>query len=103
MVRADAIRMVALLPQSCFHHPTRPGHALCMSCRQVVCQECASTWDGINYCKPCLAKRRAAPTGPSRWSRIAQACVLLMAWVALGALAAHFMAWSLAVVATWLS
>jgi len=43
---------------SCAHHPDRPGHALCMSCRKVVCQECATEWDGINYCAACLAARR---------------------------------------------
>jgi B-box zinc finger len=49
----------------CAHHPDRPGHALCMSCRKVVCQECATEWDGINYCVVCLAARRGAARAPS--------------------------------------
>lgn len=29
-----------------------------MSCREVVCAECATEWDGINYCVACLGQRR---------------------------------------------
>jgi Ca2+/Na+ antiporter len=29
-----------------------------MACRRVVCGECATEWDGINYCAACLAARR---------------------------------------------
>jgi hypothetical protein len=36
-----------------------------MSCRRVVCQECATEWDGINYCAACLAVRRGAARGGS--------------------------------------
>ena len=36
-----------------------------MSCRKVVCQECATEWDGINYCSACLAVRRGAARGGS--------------------------------------
>ncbi len=42
----------------CVNHPERPGHAICMKCRSVVCQECATQWDGINYCVGCLAELR---------------------------------------------
>ena len=49
----------------CANHQGRPGHALCMSCRKVVCQECATEWDGINYCVACLAARRGASRGES--------------------------------------
>jgi hypothetical protein len=31
-----------------------------MECRKVVCAECATDWDGINYCASCLARRRSA-------------------------------------------
>jgi hypothetical protein len=51
--------------RSCAHHPDRTGHALCMACRKVLCQECATEWDGINYCAACLVQVRAAVTGPS--------------------------------------
>ena len=46
--------------QHCANHPDRFGHALCMNCRKTVCQECATEWDGINYCVRCLAGRRRA-------------------------------------------
>jgi len=49
-----------MLPRSsCAFHPERPGHAACVACRTVVCQECATAYDGIYYCARCLAARRA--------------------------------------------
>ena len=69
-----------MIPRSCAHHRDRPGHAACMSCRTVLCQECANTWDGIYYCAACLAGRhrggrgRAAPIG---WTLMLAASVLL--------------------------
>jgi hypothetical protein len=36
-----------------------------MSCRKVVCHECATEWDGINYCAACLGARRVAARGES--------------------------------------
>ena len=52
---------------TCAHHPDRPAHALCMSCHKGVCQECATTWDGINYCTSCLAERRRSSGPRSSW------------------------------------
>ena len=46
--------------RACANHPDRPGAALCMTCRKVVCQECATPWEGINYCVDCLAARRTS-------------------------------------------
>ena len=51
---------MTLAVQTCTHHPERIGFALCMSCHKVVCQECATTWDGVNHCRPCLSRIRAA-------------------------------------------
>ena len=51
----------------CIHHPDRPAHALCMSCRRGLCHECATTWDGINYCATCLAAKRSASGARSSW------------------------------------
>lgn len=75
---------------SCAHHPDRPAHALCMSCRKGVCQECATTWDGINHCAPCLALRRRSNAPRSSWWRLLPvaaaaaallwAMTLLMVW-----------------------
>jgi len=48
-----------LASQTCANHPERPGRALCMNCKKVVCQECATQWEGINYCVACLKSRRS--------------------------------------------
>jgi B-box zinc finger protein len=47
----------------CANHPDRPAHAVCMACRKAVCGECATEWDGINYCVSCLAAQRRAGRG----------------------------------------
>lgn len=52
---------------TCVHHPDRPAHALCMSCHRGVCLECATTWDGINYCATCLAEKRRTAKPRSSW------------------------------------
>ena len=84
---------MALATQTCAHHPERLGFALCMSCRKVVCQECATTWDGVNHCRPCLSKQRAAVETRTKAS-------VWIAWVAGSALlflgAGWAMAWSAA-------
>jgi hypothetical protein len=90
---------MSLAAQTCAHHADRPGFALCMSCRKVVCQECATTWDGVNHCRPCLARKRAAVerrTSPIAWIVWAAASAALlyaaawaMAWA--GALWARFL------------
>ncbi len=49
---------MALQRSNCYNHPDRYGHAVCMTCKKTVCQECATDWDGIFYCSPCLGKRR---------------------------------------------
>jgi len=38
-----------------------------MTCRKAVCQECATTWDGIHYCAGCLAERRSPARGRADW------------------------------------
>ena len=80
----------------CAHHPDRPGHALCMACRKVVCAECATDWEGINDCATCLAGRRAASGSGARlpgWLALAAASlVLLMLAVQLGVWTGVFLA-----------
>jgi hypothetical protein len=44
------------LASTCANHPDRPAHALCMSCARALCQECATTREGIHYCATCLAR-----------------------------------------------
>ncbi len=50
-----------LLPQTfrCSNHPEREGVGICVSCRSVVCVECSTRVDRMNYCFRCL--RTAAP------------------------------------------
>jgi hypothetical protein len=88
--------MPSPVSERCAHHSDRPGFALCMSCRKVVCQECATTWDGVNHCRACLASRGR--------SSLAQRRVL--AWIACAAfcaaalfLAVRGLAWSTAMLA----
>lgn len=53
-----------------------------MACRKVVCQECATEWDGIHYCVACLAERRKASQASSSavgWVGVALVAVLLFA------------------------
>ena len=38
-----------------------------MSCHRGVCHECATTWDGINYCTTCLAAKRSASGEHFSW------------------------------------
>ena len=82
--------MPALSQSSCANHPDRPGRALCMSCKKVVCQECATQWDGINYCVRCLAARRKATDASTSWGAwIATAVVCLLLFL----LAPALMVW----------
>jgi hypothetical protein len=36
-----------------------------MSCSKMLCQECATQWDGIWYCAACLGSKRGAVTQQS--------------------------------------
>jgi len=82
---------MAAVATSCAHHPDRPGHALCMECRRVVCEECATDWQGINYCAPCLEKRRQATRAVRAWpGRV----VLVLACAVLAVLLTRLTAWT---------
>jgi hypothetical protein len=52
---------------SCLRHPQRRGVARCMACQVVVCQECATRFEGINYCVACLAKTREVEVQRQGW------------------------------------
>jgi len=43
----------------CFYHPDRSGIGICVECRNVICAECTTQFEGINRCAKCLAKRLA--------------------------------------------
>ncbi len=78
---------IKLIQRFCVNHPERMGHALCMSCKKTVCQECATYWDGVNYCVRCLqAKRQEAKTGSTGvalWALAAASVLLFFAMVKL--------------------
>ena len=44
----------------CFYHPDRSGIGICVECRNVICTECTTQFEGINRCAKCLDKRLAA-------------------------------------------
>lgn len=44
--------------QRCSVHERRPAFARCMACAKMLCQECATQWDGIWHCAACLAAKR---------------------------------------------
>lgn len=41
----------------CHYHPERPGLGICVECRNVICTECTTQFEGINRCANCLASR----------------------------------------------
>jgi hypothetical protein len=55
-------------PEACAVHADRSGHARCMTCRIVLCDECATTWDGIHYCTRCLIERRGMAPSAVPWA-----------------------------------
>ncbi|MFP5245290.1 MAG: hypothetical protein ACLGH0_01255, partial [Thermoanaerobaculia bacterium] len=62
-------------------HDTRPAFARCMSCSKMLCQECATQWDGIWHCASCLAAKRGASVQRSAvpaWIGVVAASLLLL-------------------------
>ncbi|MHB8872768.1 MAG: hypothetical protein ACYC8T_03680 [Myxococcaceae bacterium] len=43
----------------CHYHPDRTGLGICVECRNVICLECTTQFEGINRCAKCLSKRLA--------------------------------------------
>jgi hypothetical protein len=68
--------------RTCAFHPDRPGHAACVGCRTVLCQECAASYEGIYYCATCLAARRRTAgraRAPFGWAFLVLSTLLLLA------------------------
>ena len=64
----------------CHHHPQRLGIGICVECRQVICAECSTQFDGINRCSTCLARLapKAAVKSPFReWGAASMVGALL--------------------------
>ncbi|MBL8912881.1 MAG: hypothetical protein JNM17_19465 [Archangium sp.] len=51
---------MALGSGRCHYHPERPGLGICVECRNVICTECTTQFEGINRCAKCLQARLAA-------------------------------------------
>jgi hypothetical protein len=45
----------------CQNHPEREGIGVCVRCRRVVCAECSTKIDRMNFCTGCLAALTADP------------------------------------------
>lgn len=41
----------------CHYHPDRSGLGICVECRNVICSECTTQFEGINRCAQCLGAR----------------------------------------------
>ncbi len=67
----------------CRYHPDRFGIALCMRCRQVICNECTTQLDGINFCHVCLGELAVRPAPTTQAPRAGQWAVLIMVWLCL--------------------
>jgi hypothetical protein len=79
----------------CSVHDQRPAFARCMTCTKMLCQECATQWDGIWHCATCLAAKRGSAVQRSP----------LFAWIAVVMLSltmlfagARVMVWTAALV-----
>ena len=50
---------MALGSGRCHYHPERAGLGICVECRNVICTECTTQFEGINRCAQCLGERLA--------------------------------------------
>ena len=76
---------ISAAQRRCANHSDRAASALCVNCRKSICQECATQWDGINFCVACLAARSRATTkrGPwLAWITVTLGAIIFF-WVAL--------------------
>jgi hypothetical protein len=78
----------------CPFHPDREGVGICVSCRRIVCADCATKLDGINHCKGCLeAKIGEATRKPSTsWRALERGAAALVIGVAVVVLTGIFFA-----------
>ena len=80
-----------LKSQFCANHPERAARAVCVSCRKAVCPECATQWEGINYCVHCLRARREKSVAKSSAPETA---LVLAAIVVLFISVSYLMLWA---------
>lgn len=80
----------------CHQHPTRPPFARCMSCAKMLCQECATQWEGIWHCAACLGAKRGARV--QRPAKASTAGVVVLSLILLYC-SARVMVWTGALIA----
>ncbi len=71
----------------CHYHPERAGLGICVECRNVICTECTTQFEGINRCAKCLGERLAKArklTDRRDWSAGGVTMALLAAAVLFG-------------------
>lgn len=79
------------LPQQfrCYNHPDREGVGVCVGCRSVVCVECTTKIDRMNYCIRCLSAAKvpqaaAAKEDPKRDALLGVPLLIVSFAVAVG-------------------
>lgn len=71
----------------CHYHPDRAGLGICVECRNVICTECTTQFEGINRCAKCLGERLAKVrklTARQDWSAGGITLALLAAAILFG-------------------
>jgi hypothetical protein len=89
------------LSKTCVRHPDIAGFAVCMACHQIVCQECATTWDGINFCRECLAKKGVSSAAATRTMPLLHAVSVIVVAGLLVVASVHVLVWSVAMLVDW--
>jgi hypothetical protein len=82
--------------QRCSFHHDRAAFARCMSCAKMLCQTCATQWDGIWHCAACLSARRRGTVARSpvgAWLGVVTISLILLY------ASARLMVWTAAVIA----
>lgn len=46
--------MLAAPSATCTQHPVREAVGICVVCRNALCSDCITKFDGINHCKSCI-------------------------------------------------
>ena len=91
-----ATEMVSTSIARCTIHLERPAFARCMSCAKMLCQECATQWEGIWHCAACLGLKRGKSVARSpagAWIGVVTVSLILLY------LGARVMVWAGALIA----
>ena len=69
-----------------------------MACSAMLCQECATQWEGIWHCASCLAKKRGNVVARSPFLAWIGVILFSLTFLYLGA---RVMVWTSALIASW--